>query len=263
MTFTGFNTKFPEYEVITPHSKKSFTVRSLTVQEEEHLKGSFVTPTKIAEHLNMCLFNSLVKKPDGITDLDSFLRNVTIKDRDAILYGLYHITYEEIRNYSVKCTACSKEYQITIKASDTFNYNSYPEDNIIDSRKNVVLPLTKGVTAVIKQPTLLDELTNIKTLSSRPGSTLELITETLIIDKFIQDVENLTQPMVFSDRVDVLDAYLALTARDKRVIYKAYEENYGKYGIELKMKSFCTSCGKEDLFNIDLVENFFRSLYSA
>lgn len=263
MTFTGFNMPFPEYEVITPHTKKSFTVRSLTVQEEEHLKGSFVTPTKIAEHLNQCLYNSLVKRPEGITDLDSFLRKTTLKDRDAILYGLYHITYEEIRNYSVKCTGCSKEYPITIKASDTFNYNAFPGDNILDARQNVTLPVTKGVTAVIKQPSLFDELTNIKTLGSRPGSTIELITETLIIDKFIQDVENLTQPIVFSDRVDIIDAYLSLSARDKRAIYKTYEENYGRYGIELKMKSFCTSCGKEDEFNIDLVENFFRALYSA
>jgi hypothetical protein len=29
------------------------------------------------------------------------------------------------------------------------------------------------------------------------------------------------------------------------------------------MKSFCPSCSKEDIYNIELVENFFRSLYSA
>jgi len=48
--FTGFKAKFLEYE------------------------GSLVTPTKIAEHLNTCLFQTLLKKPEGITTLDSFKR---------------------------------------------------------------------------------------------------------------------------------------------------------------------------------------------
>jgi hypothetical protein len=29
------------------------------------------------------------------------------------------------------------------------------------------------------------------------------------------------------------------------------------------MKSNCTSCGNQDQYDIDLVENFFRSLFSA
>ena len=32
--FTTFHAKYPEYEVITPQTKLSFTVRSLTVSEE-------------------------------------------------------------------------------------------------------------------------------------------------------------------------------------------------------------------------------------
>ncbi len=98
---------------------------------------------------------------------------------------------------------------------------------------------------------------------SRPGSTLELITETLIIDTFEQDVEDTVEPVVYSDRVDVVDAYLSLPAKDKREIYKKYNEHFGKYGVELKMKNYCPSCGNEDTFDIDLVENFFRSLYAA
>jgi hypothetical protein len=29
------------------------------------------------------------------------------------------------------------------------------------------------------------------------------------------------------------------------------------------MKNYCPSCGNEDVFDIDLVENFFRALYAA
>jgi len=263
MTFKGFAVQYPVYEVITPQTKKSFTLKSLNVQEEEKLKGSLVTPTKIAEHLNSCLFNSIVSKPPDITDLDSFIRNTTLKDRDALLYGLYHITYEEIRNYQVKCTACANNYSVTVQASSTFNFNSYPGENILTDSHKVELPVSKGVFVTIKQPTLFDEVYGITQLSNRPGTTIELITETLIISKFEQDVPEKKNPIIYSDRVDVIDAYLSLPAKDKRTIYRTYEKEFGAYGIELKMQSNCTSCGNQDKYDIDLVESFFRSLFSA
>ena len=263
MTFKGFAVEYPEYEVITPQTKQSYTLRSLSVQEEEKLKGSLITPTKVAEHLNGCIFNSLATKPEEVTDLDSFLRNVTLKDRDALLYGLYHITYEEIRNYQVKCTSCGTDYSVTIQASSTFNFNPYPGENILTDKIKVELPISKGVFVTIKQPTLMDEIVSIKQLGNRPGSTLELITETLIIDRFEQDVPEKKEPIVYDDRVDVIDAYLSLPARDKRAIYKAYDERFGLFGIDLKMQSNCTSCGNQDHYDIDLVESFFRSLFSA
>lgn len=263
MTFTGFEVKYPEYEVITPQTKLSFTLRSLNVREEENLKGSLVTPTKIADHLNTCIFQSTVKRPEGMSSLNEFLKRVTLKDRDALLYGLYHITYEEIRNYKVKCRECDADYEVTVQASSTFNFNPYPGEDIIKEKSTFELPVTKGVFVTIKQPTLFDEAVGIKSLGSRPGSTLELITETLIIDKFEQDVEAAKEPRVYDDRVDIVDAYMSLPARDKREIFKQYTKKFGIYGVDLKMQSNCTSCGHGEIHTIDLVESFFRSLYSA
>jgi predicted RNA-binding Zn-ribbon protein involved in translation (DUF1610 family) len=263
MTFKSFNIKYPEYEVITPQTNLSFTVRSLNVQEEEALKGSLITPQKIAEHLNKCIFDSTIKKPKTINTLDEFHKNITLKDRDALLYGLYHITYEDIRNYEIKCTSCDHQFPVTVKASETFNFKPYEGKNVIRERVRVALPASPGVFALIKQPTLFDEISNMKSLMSRPGSTLELITETLIIDSFEQDVEDKAESIVYKDRADVVDAYLSLPAKDKRKIYEQYTKSFGKYGIELKMKNYCPSCGNEDIFDIDLVENFFRALYAA
>lgn len=263
MTFKSFNIKYPEYEVITPQTNLSFTVRSLSVQEEETLKGSLVTPQKIAEHLNKCLYESTVIRPKTINTLDEFHKNLTLKDRDALLYGLYHITYADIRNYEIKCTKCEHQFPVTVKASETFNIKPFEGKNILRERVKVTLPASPGVFALVKQPTLFDELSNMKSLMTRPGSTLELITETLIIESFEQDVEEKAEAIVYSERIDVVDAYLSLPAKDKREIYKKYNEAFGKYGIELKMKNYCPACGNEDLFDIDLVENFFRSLYAA
>lgn len=263
MPFTGFNLKYPEYEVVTPQTHLSFTVRTLNVQDEERLKGSLMTPTKITEHLNRCIYESMVKKPESINEYKHFLQYVTMKDRDTILYALYHITYEDIRNYDVRCAGCKKEFPVTIKASDTFNFNPYPADDILTKRIRIPLPKSPGVIAYIKQPTLNDESEAILNMSARPGNTMDIITETLIIEKFEQEVENKVDPLVIVDRVDIIDAYRGLPAKDKRVIYERYNDEFGKYSSELKMQIYCQYCGKEDIVNIDLVDNFFRMVYTS
>jgi len=263
MTFKGFNLKYPEYEVITPQTGNSFTVRSLNVQEEEHLKGSLMTPQKITEHLNKCIFEAIVKKPAAIKDFDSFMKGTTLKDRDALLYGLYHISYGEIRDYDITCSSCRKEYPVTVQASDTFTFTQYPGKGVLTKIEKVELPVSKGVFAYVRQPTLADESDAMRSLASRPNANNEIITETLIIAKFEEDVQELKSESVYDDRSDILDAYLTLPARDKRAIYKAYSDNFGKYGIELKMRSFCQHCGEEEVIDIDLVSAFFRVLYSV
>ena len=260
--FKGFDIKYPEYEIITPHTGKSFHVRSLTVQEEERLKGSLLTPTKINDHLNKCLYEACVTKPSDIVTFDDFLKKTTLKDRDAILYGLYHITYEEIRNYDVTCAACRKDYPVTIQASSTFTMNSYPGDDILSKQVMVELPTSKGVVVTIKQPTLLDEMIALQSAGGRSSQLLDLITETLIIVRF-QHTPNEGDTVIYSDREDIIDAYRSLPAKDKREIFKKYREEFGQYGISLKMVSYCAHCSNEDDITIDLVENFFRMVHSV
>jgi len=263
MPFTGFNLKYPEYEVKTPQTNLSFSVRSLSVQEEERLKGSLISPTKITEHLNKCIFEAIVKKPATIKDFKGFLKNCTLKDRDALLYGLYHITYEEIRNYDVTCSSCRKDYPVTVQASSTFNFNNYPNKDILKVRIPVELPMSKGVVAIVKQPSLEDEYNALTSLGGRPGSSVDVVSETLIIDEFQQDQKDSKEPMKYTQSVDILDAYLSLPARDKRAIHKKYQEELGQYGVDLKMRTFCIHCGFEEVVDIDLVGQFFRMVYSA
>jgi hypothetical protein len=261
--FKGFDVKLPEYEVITPQTNMSYHVRSLNVQEEERLKASFLTPKKANDHLNKCIFDSFVKKPEEIKSYDNWLKKTTLKDRDALLYGLYHITYEDIRNYDVTCGSCQKNYSVTIKASDTFNFTLYEgKESILDKRKDVELPVSKGVFATLKQPTLWDEVMALRTVNSQATGSIDILTETLIIEKFYQTKPEGGDSVVYSSREDIIDAYRSLAARDKRHVYSKYREEFGKYGIELKMATSCTHCGAEDLINIDLVGNFFRMVYS-
>lgn len=258
--FKGFDVKYPVYEIITPHTNLSYAIRSLNVQEEEKLKGSLLTASKINDHLNRCIYDAITKKPEEVKTFDSFLKHTSLKDRDALLYGLYHITYEEIRNYDVTCPSCRKDYPVTVQASSTFNMNSYPGSDILSKEVQVELPLTKGVFVYLKQPTLFDEMTALKS-TSPTGKNLDVLTETLIIKKFEYTPE-VGDSVVYNDREDVIDAYLSLPSKDKREIYKVYREAFGQYGITLKMLSTCIHCGSQDEITIDLVENFFRMVHS-
>lgn len=266
--FRGFyQVEYPVYEVITPQTKKSYLLKTLTVSEEERLKGSYLNPTKLTEHLDRCIFDSIKTFPDNkVISFEEFLKSNTIKDRDALLYGLYHITYEEVRNYETKCSECGKVHQITINASSTFNMNPYPDEDILNKEIRIDLEKSKGVSVYVKQPTLSDELSSIKQYSSVPGITNELINETLIITKFSQEVpEAVVQngSMEWTDKIDIIDAYKSLPAKDKRQIVDSYYENFGKYGIELKMKVICPSCGAEEIIDIDLLTQFFRMVFSS
>ncbi len=258
--FKGFDIKYPEYEVLTPHTKLSYNLRSLNVQEEEKLKGSLLSPIKINEHLNKCLFDAITVRPESIPDYDTFIKNTTLKDRDAILYGLYHITYEDIRNYDVSCSSCNKEYSVTVKASSTFNFNPYPGDDILTKEVTVPLPISKGVNVIIKQPTLFDEMHALSTLGVAVGTNMDMLTETLIIKRFQQDPET-GSTVVYSERDDIMDAYKSLPSKDKREIYKQYKKEFGQYGVSLKMLSSCSHCGNQETIDIDLVSNFFRMVY--
>ena len=220
--FKGFDIRYPEYEVRTPQTNLSYNVRSLNVQEEERLKGSLLSAVKINEHLNKCLYDAITQKPDEIKNYNTFLKSTTLKDRDALLYALYHITYEEIRNYNIVCTSCRKEYPVTIKASATFNMNPYPGNDILTKQIPIELPISPGVVAYIKQPTLFDEMTALKTLGIMTGSNLDIITETLVISKFQQNPES-GDTIIYSDREDIIDAYMSLPSKDKRLIYQTYK----------------------------------------
>jgi hypothetical protein len=221
-----------------------------------------MTPSKVHEHLNKCIYDSIVNKPAAIVEYEDFLKVVTLKDRDALLYGLYHISYEEIRNYDVACRSCQKEYSVTVAASSTFNYNPYPGDDVLTKKIAVELPTSTGVTAYVQQPTLYDETIAMKTLALQPGSKMDIITETLVIYRF-QETPETGDTVIYNDRGDIVDAYMSLPAKDKRVIHEHYRKEFGDYGIELKMKSACTHCGEEEDINIDLVTNFFRMVYTV
>ncbi len=129
--FKGFNFKLPSYTVITPQTGQTFEVRSMTVAEVNEMKTSLVTPNRAHVLVNDVLFKCLQTKPDEITDPMTFKKNVTTQDRESLLYGLYHVTFGENREFQVVCSNCGAEQLLKVQLSKAFSMNAYPKSDAV------------------------------------------------------------------------------------------------------------------------------------
>lgn len=124
--FRGFKYQTPTYTVITPHTGESYGVKSLTVGDIRSIKQSSLTPSKLTESLNDLIYTAIVSKPDRIKNMPDFLKNVTLKDRDALLYGVYHCTFGDETEFDVACEACGHKQKLKANISSMFKMNAFP-----------------------------------------------------------------------------------------------------------------------------------------
>lgn len=267
--FTGFNIQYPEYEIITPQSGRRYTLRTMTVGEEEILKGSMMTPITVADHLAQVIWKCIVKKPDDIKTYEDFIHKTTLKDRDALVIGLHLISYGDIEKYSVVCDQCEYNNLINVNIAESMNFTAWDKfdekNELIDCvshRHTLPLEIFKGVNAILKIPTMAEEIELNKKAQYMSDKTTTAMMNLLMIDKFTMEPtpKNPTGETL-TDRNVILSAYNSLPAKDKALINKTFQEEYDKYKIIVEVTVRCSQCGKERKVVIDLTQQFFRSLY--
>lgn len=274
--FTSFGISYPEYEVITPQTKQSYTIRSLSVKEEEALKGSMITPSKVARHLSEVLWSCMVKKPDNIKTFDDFISNTTMKDRDALLFGLQVSTYKDAQPFNVRCTNedCGHMNSVKINIEKGLSATFWDPDeitnketgakrgSILDFRKEVPLKVFKGVTCVIRTPTIKDEIQVSEDNTFATDEVRNMQLSLTMIDKFkIEPNEKVPAGDEIVDRGNIFDAYNTLTPTDRKIIENAFEETFNKYQITVSSKIKCQRCGTVRNVEIDIAQQFFRTLF--
>lgn len=127
MAFEGFKTySYPVYTVVCPQSGFTFEMRTMTVKEFTMLKSSLATSNRIAMIVNDSLWNTIVKKPEVIKTYDDFLQMTTLKDREALCYGSYIITFGEEKFYSPFCQYCEAQVNLKVNLTEGFSINNYP-----------------------------------------------------------------------------------------------------------------------------------------
>lgn len=260
--FTGFDVKYPEYELLTPQTLQEFTIRSMSVAEEEILKGSLVTPKRIPCHINDVIWKCLVKTPEAINTKEDFLNKITIRDRDALLYALYHITYKDVHEYEVQCRNCEATSTVNLELSKIFQMKAYPGEKLEILGKTVRVPLQtiQGATAFIRQPTLRDEEDILSDMLFQSEKNLEIAQAMSIVDHFEMKEES-REPVVIEGKTNLFSAYNSLPAADRKLINNEYSKNFGEYSISLELTTTCQSCNSEVRTRLDLVQQMFRAMY--
>ena len=124
--FTGFDIKYPEYTVVTPHMGHSYAVRCLNVSETNRLKSSTTTPAKATELINRTLWEAITSRPAEITDYETFLKKTSLRDREALLYAMYIVTFGDDREFVVACEECGTERTMKVRLSEMFSISPYP-----------------------------------------------------------------------------------------------------------------------------------------
>lgn len=275
--FEGFGIEYPEYEVVTPQTKQSYTIRTLTTGEEDILKGSSISPSKLSRHVTDVLWKCIVKKPDSIKSFDDFIKNVTLKDRDALLYGLYVASYKEIQKYNIVCEDpdCKHKNTVNINLEKGLNGKFWDpqekfefegkeieRDNIIKFRMSLSMPTFGHVTCVIKAPTIKDELDITESDSFSDSEDINNRMAISMIDKFvIGALKNKPEEETFVERSNIETIYKKLPSKDKKYIISSFNEIFKDYQVYVESIVKCQKCGKEQKVYLNIADEFFRALY--
>jgi hypothetical protein len=313
-----------------------------------------MVPSKTPTLINNIIWGAIEDKPDEIKDIEQFKKMITLRDREAILYGIYCSTFGDEEDFKVTCRKCEHEENIKLSMSKIFSINAYPgsesmmksyqiakisgdadydkeiENNIhkrdvqsrdipptgmppeiakldydisspddddgiiigkntndikfvedvkdlkpqaavpkvekandkstsiLDKRIDIKLPVSK-VHAILKQPTIYDEESSLKSMAFAQKAQIDLINEIIVIERFEQYNPGDKSPStIISDKEDILFEYEKLPPKDKKEIFDKFTDEFGQYGIDLKAKYGCSSCNSSNELEVNISIQFFR-----
>lgn len=259
--FTGFANKYPEFEVLTPQRKQTFTVRTMTVNEEEILKGSILTPLTVPEHLAQVLWTCIVKKPADIQTYDDFIHKVTLRDRDALIYGLYVATYKDIQNFTITCRECDKQTKVKVNMDKSASFNVWDKDqDIISYNEKIDLEITEGVQCYLKVPTISDEIEVSKKSLKLTEKMASLANDAMMIQKFVISATKDKPEEIIANTDNIITGYATLPAKDRKILIRKYNEVYNSKAMSVATEFTC-DCGNVQTVPIDITRQFFLALY--
>lgn len=261
--YSGIKIKYPEFEVLTPQRRQTFSIRTMTTAEEEVLKGSLMTPLTVSEHLAQVLWTCIVKKPDEIKTYDDFINKVTLRDRDTLVYGLYVATYKDTQTFTVTCAACGKATKVKINMENGFNFKMWDKDSdCLATKVEVPLKILEGYKCFLKVPTIADEIATNKMSASMNEGEANMAVDLMQIERFEipADKDNNGAPEILKEKSNIIQVYKQLPSIDRKLITQKYKENFDEYRISVNAKNTC-QCGNVQDFRVDVTRQFFLALY--
>ena len=81
---------------------------------------------KIEKKLDPATGQVIQEKPDFIKTPDDFKKMVTMRDREALLYGSYHSTFGDTNDFTTTCSDCGNSETLKLSLSNIFSMTPYP-----------------------------------------------------------------------------------------------------------------------------------------
>jgi len=253
----------PTFEVITPHTKHHIPVRSMLVEQEEMLKTSSLNPAKTVEMINRVVYDCMPDHAAPFETFESFEKNITMADREALIYGLIIATYGEWQDFSFQCPRCGKSVSRRVNLTENVKITLYNgAEPLLEKFPDVELPVS-GAKAILQLPTLYTE--RVFANSKGVGEDVLRKADDYIIVKKLQlpSAEPVAEgevPKMFDiDNVFEIYAYMRrMPAGDRKVIYKEWSNIYGDYGIQVMAPHICPQCEARTEMYINMLQELFR-----
>lgn len=254
--------ELPKWEVFTPHTRHTLLMKSLLVQQEEALKTSAISTTKMLDLINKTIFDCMDTHDTPFNTIEGFMKNLTLADREALLYGLIIASYGEDQEFNVTCSACSKTFQEKANLTQNIDIKVYKDkEPILQKKVDVELPISKSI-ATLQMPTLWDEYVFANSKGVSPD-VLRKADDYLAVKSLQMPAINEKDPekpkMLIIDSVFEIYAYMRnMSARDRKTIYKSWNQHFGDYGIKVAVPTLCPYCGNRGELFISMINELFR-----
>jgi hypothetical protein len=294
--------KYPEMSIKLPQTGLELTVRCLLTREVDALKHSTLSPIQSVISLNEIIYEAIQNKPDNLKTYEDYINNITMQDRNSLLYALYNITFGNDKVFKVMCGRCEKEQQIKVNLNNCYSFLPYPYStnliksydlvktvenevdteiesvkkeieekketveensfNIISRVEKIKLEYAEDAVAYVKQPSIKNELDALNKMVFAENEHVLELTKSLFIQKFEGKNEN-GEVIIIESPEEILETYNELHITDRKKLNEEYYEKFGKYNSEVKTSWNCKFCNHKNELEIDVASQFFRMVQST
>ena len=255
--------EYPVYTCITPQTKWTFDVRCLTVSEQDRLLQSSTFGYSLINNINEVIWKTVVNKPDHIKTYEDFLKNVTVKDREALMYSILQASDADEQVFDITCPRCGNQESIQVRLSECFSATIWDGEpgEILNVKEKVSVEIGKyNVEFTLIVPTLYREKRIYMYLGNKQISPilLPLLYSIELVEFKNKDTNSLE--MKAETLTDIESCIRGLPGKTVKRIRNKLIDTFGKYTMDLRYKYICSSCGFETMQDVDLLGALFRTI---
>jgi len=270
-------------EVFCPMIKARAICAPLKVSNDLSLRSAVMSPDLYDLHLSQLVFKNVIFPDISGTELDfdNFINSVSYIDRQVLLWGILHASYNTLGKHDIVCPHCDFKFTNEISIESTMQddsllvwdheqkFTEYRFDIVkkiedIDTIDRIIFETSVptisqhlAVLRLISTAKLKENYQKFNTLTSK-SEDLTTVTRSIKIYKTKDDKE----PDIFDTVLDihhVIQKYILLDLATE--IFSQFNNHFAKYIPKFKKVYTCSQCNKIFDFNVDMEVSLFRQYF--